>query len=532
MACEHQNGGLQIPVYQQDGWHSRCIICDADAPVTDPGPSPEAGQAAALGLHCRSQRRYGEAAEAFRKAYDLSGDARYLFASLLCRLGVTWCGNEYQPTFAAASLPMEPLTQTAEWQTIEEAAGSLNARVYQVMQAILTQLEEILGWLRANEGRKGCDVFICYRRSDAAVRHALRLYRDLTDDGLRVFCADVTTNGKTQEQFESEVWFALRTAEFLVLIPGEGEDALSPWLRNELERAACDKAHRMVCTEDCTALPAAIAREGDCLSMEAIRTRLFRAAEGCTADKLFERAAELLQTPGGELAAEGMLRRASSRGSQTARLLLAGLYGEGLTLPEDPARAALYRSLAGSASDAVLQTINSTLNAIDKARSLTHGQALIYLVADVSDTGVKASQTLMRPFISSLYADRRLAGAHLCVVGYDRHAQVLEEPKELGKYGLPDHAVMTLRTSREAGRDRAAYAAKGLRCAASHILQHCSDGQTPFVVLLHPCPTNDAEASIPAALATLEPIFRNTASCEISSFEHLPACITAIRRQL
>lgn len=532
MACEHQHGGLQIPAFRQDRWVQRCIVCGAEEPLVDPGLPEEAGQAAADGLHQLGQHRFSGAAEAFRKAHSLAPDPRFLFAALLCRLGVTWCGNEYQPTFSARRLPMDSLTRAPEWEAITAASGSMSAKEYQAMQATLAQLEEILGYLRANEGRSAADVFICYRRTDAAVRQALRLYRDLTDEGLRVFCADVTTNGKTQEQFESEVWHALQTAEFLVLIPGEGEEALTPWLRNELERAACPADRRMVCTDGCTAMPAEISRAGSCLSMEDIRAKILRAADSCAPDALLQRALNALGTPDGGEAAEGLLRRASARGSQAARLLLAALCGEGLVLPRDEERAALYRRLAGSASDETLQLVNNALSAIEKSCSITRRQALIYLVADVSDAGVKASQTLMRPFVSGLCADRRLAAAQLCVVGYDRHAQVLEEPRELSKYGLPAHAAMTLRTSRENGRDGAAFASRGLRCAADHLRQQPCEGQTPFIVLLRPCLTADAEYAVPAALAMLEAALPGVSAYEIRSIEQLPGCIAAIRQQL
>lgn len=531
MACEHLHGELHIPAFRQGGWFSRCVVCGAEEPLSDPGLSQEAGQSAADGLHQLAQHRFAGAAEAFRKAHSLAPDPRFLFAALLCRLGVTWCGDEYQPTFSARRLPMDRLDQSPEWQAISAASGSLSARAYQAMQSALAQLEEILSHLRASEGRSAADVFICYRRTDAAVRNALRLYRDLTDEGLRVFCADVTTNGMTQEQFESEVWHALQTAEFLVLIPGEGEEAMSPWLRNELARAACGKDCRMVCTDDCTAVPPDISREGDCLSLEAIRTRILRAAQTCTADALIDRALDVLCAPGDGHSAEGMLRRASARNSAAARLLLAGLYEEGLVLEKDEARAALYRRLAGAPLDADIQRVNSALNAIEEARGLRRHQALVCIVADVSDAGVKASQSLMRPLISGLYADRRLAGAQLCVVGYDRHAEVLEEPRELSKYGLPEHAVMTLRTSRGNGRDSMAYASKGLRCAAALLRQQPRDGQKPFIVLLRPCLTADAEYAVPAAQAMLEAEFPG-AAFELRSIGQLSACIAAIRQLL
>lgn len=525
MPCAYHSGGLQLHIYERRAWRLRCLNCGAVEDARDPGFPAKAGEAAFRGFLCYEQRRFDEAARAFEQAFDISSDVRYRFAALLCSFGVAWCGNELQPTFGAYPLPAGTLAESAHWQCITDSASDIGAEAFRDMQQMLNQLEEILGYIRANEGRTACDVFLCYRRTPAALQSALSLYSDLTAAGLRVFCADVTTRGKRQEQFESEVYHALKTCEYLVLIPGGEADALTPWLRNELERAIAPRNRRFVCTSGSSQVSAEAASQGTCIPLEEIRVQLLKLAEDCTAARLTERAIAALKLLSGD--AVSLLRRASAHGSTAARLMLAEMYCEGLLLPADAALSAACRKLAADVTDRSRRTVYDAVAGLEKALNVQRRKALLYLIANVSDAGFLSAQALIRSLAEALNDDRRLADAEVCLIGYDRHARVLSEPKLLTKYGLPDQVARTLHTTPEAGCDRFAYAAKGLRCAADHLRRNGSAGRAPFALLLSPCPADDQETAVPAALAALQPLFSKIES--ISSAEQIPGCIANLR---
>lgn len=525
MTCTHLNGGLQILIYRQGSWFSHCLCCGADQPEQDVSLSPEAGRLASLAALDMKERRFGKAAEGFARAAQEGGDPRCHMAALLCRLGVSWCGDEYQPTFHAALPPRTALEDTPEWQALSRRADELPAFAWQGLTALRKELEAILTPLRAGEGRRGCDVFLCYRRTPANVQSAIQLCQDLRRRDLRVFCADISTRGKTQEEFEAEVGHALRTAEYMVIFPGDGPDALSPWMLNELERAACPAKNRFVASDNHAELPAGL---GSILSLQAIGQELASIAASCTAEQLWARGVNALKDGDAPEDALRLLERASSRKHQPSRLLLATLFEEGLLLPADALRAEHYRRLAGMPDERCRQMVFATLGEIEQARHIARRRAVIYIAVDVSDAGLAASQAMLRPLMAALQADRRLALSDVCLVGYDRHARIIEAPKAMEKFGLPENAARMLHTLREAGRDQQAFAAKGLRLCAADQLSRASDQLQPLAVLLSTGAGSDAPGAVEAALASVSAVFPNHAQALLASAQQIPACIAGL----
>lgn len=525
MPCAHHSGGLQSYIYERRTWRLRCLRCGAAEDAPAPDFPATTGEAAFRGFLCHEQHHFGEAARAFEEAAGISGDVRYRFAALLCYYGVTWCGNELQPTFGAYPLPGGTLATSAHWLAVVEEVSSIGTEAFREMLQTLNQLEEILGFIRSNEGLAACDVFLCYRRTPAALQAALGLHHDLTSAGLRVFCADVTTRGKRQEQFESEVYHALKSCEYLVLFPGGDADELTPWLRNELERAAAPRIRRLICTDSTNHISKEVASQGACMPLADIRALLLKQAENCSAARLMERAMKAASSCSNDTSS--LLRRAAAHGSAAARLMLSEMYCEGLLLPADATLSAACKELAGDVTDRSRRMVYTAVADLEKALNIQQQDAVIYLIADVSDAGFVSSQALVRALTEALNDDRRLADAEMCLIGYDRHARVLCQPKLLSKYGLPDQAARALHTAPVEGCDRFAYAAKGLRCAADHLRRNGCAGRTSFAVLLTPHLADDQETAVSAALAAAEPLFSRVE--RISSAGQIPGCIAALR---
>ena len=369
-------------------------------------------------------------------------------------------------------------------------------------------------------------MFLCYRRTPANIRDALTLYYDLCEVGLRVFCADDTAAGKTQEEFEACVGHALRTAEYMVIFPGDGADALSPWMLNEMARATCPAENRYVVSDGHQQLPDNL---GAVSSREKITRTICSFAADCRPQRLWERAIDALKDADGLTAALRLLERASSREDHAAQMLLATLLEEGVLLPADAPRAAHYRRLAADADENVRQRVFAALGEVEAARHVARRRAVIYVAADVSDAGLAASQALLKPLLTALQADRRLAMSDVCLVGYDRHARVLEPAKALDKYGLASNAARMLHTLRDAGRDQYAYAAKGLRlCAAEHLARSAQEDLLPLVVLLSTGAGSDAPGAVPAALESVRSVFPNCDNALLTGAAQIPACISGL----
>ena len=527
MTCTHLNGGLQIPVFRQKRWFRHCLCCGNEQPHNDTTFPEAAGSLAATGVAAMGSRNFQAARDAFDKAAENGGDPRCHLASLLCSLGLTWCGNELHPTFTIDFPPRQRLQDTAQWQQLAQAADQLPPYVWQELDGLRTQLESILTAMREDEGHSACDVFLCYRRSTRNRHSALSLFAPLRQKGLRVFCADVTTRGKTQDQFEAVVCHALRTAEYMVIFPGDGEEPVTPWMRNEFHRATCPAEKRFICSDGHQTTPAI---EGTVLSLEKITQHLCSVAAECTSARLIERAVTLLETGGSPVEALHLLERASARKSIAARLMLATLWEEGVIVPADAARAAHYRRLAGTPDAGVIQQVFTALQGIEAQRGIRHQPALIYIAADVSTAGLKHSRQLLQQLMDALMTNRHLSSAEVCLVSYDRHARLLQAPKPLDSYGAP----VKLTTDNTGGSDQQAYAAKGLRFCASHCnsTDAANAGQVPMVVLLSTGANDDPAEALAAAQAVAGAVFVNQRAATLTSAGDIPGCIAEMLRCL
>ena len=268
---------------------------------------------------------------------------------------------------------------------------------------------------------------------------------------------------------------------------------------------------------------------GTVSSLKKISQMISSRAVYCQPQMLWERAIDALKKEGGLANALRLLERASSHDDCASQLLLATLLEEGVLLPADSARAAHYRRLAADADENVRQRVFAALGEVEAARHIARRRAVIYVAADVSDAGLAASQALLKPLLTAMQADRRLAMSDLCLVGYDRHARVLEPAKALDKYGLASNAARMLHTLRDAGRDQYAYAAKGLRlCAAEHLARSSREELLPLVVLLSTGAGSDAPGAVPAALESVRSVFANCDNALLTGAAQIPACISGL----
>lgn len=524
MTCSHFSGGLHVLIEREGAWFSHCLVCGAESAVAQSPYPPEAGQAAARAVLALKEGFFTQAETGFHQALSLRGDPRCHFAALLSRLGVQWCGNEYHPTFFSDHLPFESLRQSPEWLALSACTDRLPPYAWHGLCDAIRQLDTVLDSIHEEEGGSACDVFLCYRRTGGNVAAALKLCRTLKAEGLRVFCADDTCRGMTQAQFEAAVYHALRTAERLVLFPGDGENTLTPWLLNELSRAACPDSARFICSDGHSTLPDVA---GTVLPGEEILARLRCLSASCTPDQLWERGLAALHR--GDLpSALSLLQRASAHESPAARLLLSTLYEEGRLVPADAARAAHYLRLCAGANAACRQRVFAALDEAEAARHMSGRRALIYLAADASDAGLSASQALMQPLLSALMTQRRLAGADLCLVGYDRHARVIAPPRPLRSWETPGNAAGQLHTLHEGRRDQHAFAAKGLRLCADHLACTGLQGRTPVILLLTPGALSDSSLALEAATAAVSQAFPAVKLIRLSSAAEIPGCIAAL----
>lgn len=109
-----------------------------------------------------------------------------------------------------------------------------------------TQEAQLIDQIQKNifdvvSSEKPYDVFISYKERDESGRTedsiiAQRIYQNLTMEGLRVFFAPVSLDGKQGEKYEPYIFAGLYSAKVLLLIGTKVEYLYSTWVKNEWAR--------------------------------------------------------------------------------------------------------------------------------------------------------------------------------------------------------------------------------------------------------------------------------------------------------
>ncbi len=202
------------------------------------------------GNELRRAYEFDRAAELFGKVLDEdAGDAEAYWSLALCRYGVVYVEDprthDMVPT--VNRMQTKGITADADYRQALECAGAAQRDVYKSQAAQIAEIQRGISEVAAKDER--CDVFICYKESDAADRRtedsviAGDIYDALRKDGLRVFYSRESLKGMLGSAFEPHIFAALHSARVMVAVGTSKEHFESPWVRNEWSRylALCDE---------------------------------------------------------------------------------------------------------------------------------------------------------------------------------------------------------------------------------------------------------------------------------------------------
>ena len=191
----------------------------------------------------RMSHEFDKAVEIYEKIIEENPtDADAYWSMLLCQYGVDYVeetkGGERKPTINRAQLVS--MFDNVNYRSAIKYADIAQRQIY---EQEAKRIDRILQrYLEISRNEPAYDVFICYKESDGNGNrtidsvHAGEIYHKLTAEGLKVFFAPISLEGKLGEDYEPYIFAAIHSAKVMIVIGTKAEYMNAVWVRNEWSR--------------------------------------------------------------------------------------------------------------------------------------------------------------------------------------------------------------------------------------------------------------------------------------------------------
>ncbi len=189
----------------------------------------------------RMSHEFDKAAEIYEKIIEENPtDADAYWSMTLCRYGIDYVqeGSTRKPTINRAQLVS--VTEDVNYRSAIKHADAAQKQLYEEEAARIDRI--LQRYLEISRKEPPYDVFICYKETDPngsrtvdSVR-AGEIYRELTNEGFKVFFAPVTLENKLGEDYEPYIFSAIHSAKVMVVIGTKPEYMNAVWVKNEWSR--------------------------------------------------------------------------------------------------------------------------------------------------------------------------------------------------------------------------------------------------------------------------------------------------------
>ena len=169
-------------------------------------------------------------------------DAEAYWSIVLCRYGVEYvedtASHKRIPTVNRAQFTS--IFDDEDYKSAIKNADTSQREIYELEAAAINDIQKEI--LLISQREAPFDVFICYKETDAQGRRtrdsvlAAELYRELTQEGFKVFFSKITLEDKLGEAYEPYIFAALHSAKAMVVIGTKPEYLNAVWVRNEWSR--------------------------------------------------------------------------------------------------------------------------------------------------------------------------------------------------------------------------------------------------------------------------------------------------------
>ena len=193
--------------------------------------------------HYRRNNEYDKAAALYEQLLNEdAADAEAYWSLVLCRYGVEYV--EDPATHARIpTINRTQFTSVFDDENYRSALAHADAgqrAIYEREAEAINRIQK--GILEISEREAPFDVFLCYKETDANGRRtpdsvlAGDLYRELTQEGFRVFFARVTLEDKLGTAYEPYIFSALQSARVMVVLGTRPDHFNAVWVKNEWSR--------------------------------------------------------------------------------------------------------------------------------------------------------------------------------------------------------------------------------------------------------------------------------------------------------
>ena len=237
--CKMCGGALEV---QPEQTTAVCGYCGTQQTL----PRLDSDQRANLydrASHYRRNNEYDKAAALYEQLLNEdAADAEAYWSLVLCRYGVEYV----EDPATHARIPTINRTQFTSvfddenYRSALAHAGVGQRAIYEREAEAINRIQK--GILEISEREAPFDVFLCYKETDANGRRtpdsvlAGDLYRELTQEGFRVFFARVTLEDKLGTAYEPYIFSALQSARVMVVLGTRPDHFNAVWVKNEWSR--------------------------------------------------------------------------------------------------------------------------------------------------------------------------------------------------------------------------------------------------------------------------------------------------------
>lgn len=237
--CKMCGGALEV---QPEQTTAVCGYCGTQQTL----PRLDSDQRASLydrASHYRRNNEYDKAAALYEQLLNEdAADAEAYWSLVLCRYGVEYV----EDPATHARIPTINRTQFTSvfddenYRSALAHAGVGQRAIYEREAEAINRIQK--GILEISEREAPFDVFLCYKETDANGRRtpdsvlAGDLYRELTQEGFRVFFARVTLEDKLGTAYEPYIFSALQSARVMVVLGTRPDHFNAVWVKNEWSR--------------------------------------------------------------------------------------------------------------------------------------------------------------------------------------------------------------------------------------------------------------------------------------------------------